>query len=159
MPFWSDEQGYKDWLEKGYADLQAKTDVKLCIENMPVYRWGKRKLNIHHWNSVEEITRFPMLTMDTTHLGTWGLEPVEVYAEWGEQVAHVHLSNFDGSEHRAPEKGNLHLDQLLMAMSTGGYTGVISLELNPDTICAGASDIRICNRLRKSLKACRSWVS
>jgi len=159
VPFWRDEQGYKKWLEQEYSDLQAKTTVKLCIENMPAYRWGKHELNIHHWNNVKQITRFPTLTMDTTHLGTWGLEPVEVYAQWKEKIAHVHLSNFDGAEHRLPEKGWLHLDQLIAAMSANGYSGAISLELHPDTVRAGSSDIRVGNRLRKSLLACRSWIS
>jgi len=158
LPFWNDERDYQRWLETEYADLQTETAVKLCIENMPAYHWGKRRLNIHRWNGVDEITRFPALTMDTTHLGTWKLDPAEVYAQWRDKVAHVHLSNFDGVEHRLPEKGYLKLDQLLAAMQENGYRGAISLELNPDTIRAGSSDTRVRNRLRKSLDICRSWI-
>ena len=61
---------YRRWLERDYPALQASASVTLCIENMPTKQILGRRWQFHHWNTPEEIVRFPSLTMDTTHLGT-----------------------------------------------------------------------------------------
>ena len=153
---WDRDRPYRDWLLNGYQELQARTDVTLCIENLPAKRFLSVKWSLHRWNTVEAITRFPSLTMDTTHLGTWGLDPVEVYARWRGKINHVHLSNFDGREHRRPEQGALRLDRLLALLARDGYGGTICLELHPDTLEAGSPDDRVVQLLRESLQYCRS---
>ena len=155
---WDREKSYRQWLLHDYERFKSTTDVTLCIENLPAHRLLNWRRNFYHWNTVEEIVRFPSLTMDTTHLGTWGLEPAEVYAKWAGRVNHVHLSNFDGHEHRLPEKGHLHLDRLLAQMSADSYKGVISFELEPDALKAGSSDERIVELLTTSLEHCRTWA-
>ena len=161
-PFDSGRQ-YATWLTEGYATLQSSTDVLLCIENLPAIRFLGRRVNPARWNAhsratLDEITRFPHITLDTTHLGTWGLDPLEVYDRWGKRVKHVHLSNFDGSEHRRPEDGSLRLNALLSRMAADGYSYSISLELHPDALEAGAPDSRIVDLLRGSLYYCRKAI-
>ena len=161
-PFDSGSQ-YATWLSEGYSALQTSTDVLLCIENLPALLFLGRRVNPARWNAhsrstLDDITRFPHITMDTTHLGTWGLDPLEAYDRWGPRVKHVHLSNFDGSEHRRPEDGSLRLDALLSRMSADGYPYSISLELHPDALEAGAPDSRIVDLLRGSLYYCRKAV-
>lgn len=153
------EGGYQSWLADGYERLQASTSVRLCIENMPARRvWGRR-WNAYHWNTLPELGRFSHLTMDTTHLATWGHDPLEAYARWNSRIGHVHLSNFDGREHRLPEAGVLALDQLLARMAGDGYRGAISLELHPDSAGAGLDDDAIVARLARALAHCRSWAA
>jgi len=161
-PFDSGRQ-YATWLSEGYAALQTSTDVLLCIENLPAVRFLGRRVNPARWNAhsratLDDITRFPHITLDTTHLGTWGLDPLEAYDRWGKRVKHVHLSNFDGSEHRRPEDGSLLLGALLSRMAADGYSYSISLELQPDALEAGAPDSRIVDLLRGSLFFCRKAV-
>ncbi|MXX26569.1 MAG: sugar phosphate isomerase/epimerase [Caldilineaceae bacterium SB0668_bin_21] len=161
-PFDSGRQ-YATWLSEGYAALQTSTDALLCIENLPAARFLGRRVNPARWNAhsrttLDDITRFPHITLDTTHLGTWGLDPLEAYDRWGQRVKHVHLSNFDGSEHRRPEDGSLRLDALLARMAADGYSHSISLELQPDALEAGAADSRIVDLLRGSLYYCRKAV-
>ena len=161
-PFDSGRQ-YATWLSEGYAALQSSTDVLLCIENLPAARFLGRRVNPARWNAhsrttLDDITRFPHITLDTTHLGTWGLDPLEAYDRWGQRVKHVHLSNFDGSEHRRPEDGSLRLGALLSRMAADGYSYSISLELQPDALEAGAPDSRIVDLLRGSLYFCRKAV-
>ena len=161
-PFDSGRQ-YATWLSEGYAALQTSTDVLLCIENLPAARFLGRRVNPARWNAhsrttLADITRFPHITLDTTHLGTWGLDPLEAYDRWGQRVKHVHLSNFDGSEHRRPEDGSLRLNALLSRMAADGYPYSISLELHPDALEAGAPDGRIVDLLRGSLYYCRKAV-
>ena len=73
-------------------------------------------------------------------------------------MKHVHLSNFDGSEHRRPEDGSLRLDALLSRMAADGYGYFISLELHPDALEAGAPDSRVVELLRGSLHYCLQAV-
>lgn len=164
-PFGELERSYRIWLEDEYPKLQQSTDVTLCIENMPAHRYLGLTVNGYRWNahdqeSLGDLCRFPSLTMDTTHLGTWGLEPVEVYARWGKKVRHVHLSNYkNGREHRRPEVGELRLDALLAAMSRASYDGCISLELHPDALEGGAPDEKVVGHMTKSLVYCRQWAN
>jgi len=157
LPLEGRQRAYRRWLLGDYFVRQAQTKVQLCIENMPARRALGRAWNAHQWNRVAEIARFAALTLDTTHLGTWGLEPSVVYARLKGRVRHVHLSNFDGREHRLPEHGHLALDRLLAHMAGDGYDGVITLELHPDAVGAGEPDEQIVARLRESLAHCRAW--
>lgn len=149
---------YRRWLLDEYPALAARTDVLLCIENMPARRLLGRRWNAHVWNTLGEIVRFPHLTLDTTHLGTWGIDPIDVYSRLKGYVRHVHLSNFDGREHRRPETGCLRLDALLARLAADNYDGAISLELHPDALDAGGDDARIVALLAASLALCRSWA-
>ena len=162
-PFDSDHRDYANWLTESYEALQASVDVLLCIENLPANRVLGLRINPARWNAhnratLDDITRFPHITLDTTHLATWGLDPVEAYNRWGQRIKHVHLSNFDGNEHRRPEDGSLRLDALLARMATDGYGYSISLELHPDALEAGAPDSRIVELLRGSLHYCREAI-
>ncbi len=161
LPGWNMEEGYRRWLvSDDYRRLQASTAVRLCIENMPARRVGRRSLNLHHWNSTEAIMHFDAITMDTTHLATWALDAAAVYAAWGSRVRHIHLSNFQaGQEHRRPEQGELRLDHLLALLTATGYAHSVTLELHPDALDAGQSDAHIVELLRASLAACRRWAT
>lgn len=150
---------YRDWLGREYAGVQANTDILLCIENMPARRVFGRRVNAQAWNTPEEIARFPHVTLDTTHLGTWGLEPADVYEQFGGKVRHIHLSNYDGREHRRPEAGHLQLDRLLARLAAAGFAGTVSLELHPDTLDAGADDDHVVGLLAESLRQCREWAA
>ena len=152
------EAGYRRWLETDYAKFQEKTRVKLCIENMPAFRRFGRRWNPWHWNTLEQIRRFGTITLDTTHLGTWGLDPIAVYEQLNGQVTHVHLSNFDGREHLRPESGNLQLDRFVAHISADGYQGAITLELHPEALDAGEADQVIIHNMARSLQICQQWM-
>ncbi|MEM7134453.1 MAG: sugar phosphate isomerase/epimerase [Chloroflexota bacterium] len=164
LPFGNPERGYASWLENGYQQLQERTDVLLCIENMPAHpalgwNWRFYDWNAYDMDHLHDICRFPYLTMDTTHLATWGLEAVDVYKQWRQKVQHVHLSNYDGREHRRPEAGTIHLDALLAEMANDGYERSISMELHPDALEEGAPDERIVELMSTSLGYCRRWAN
>lgn len=128
---------YARWLLEDLPALQAQLAVRIAIENMPAHRaWG-RPIRLHRFTSVEELRRFPNLVLDSTHWGTCGVEPVEVYRALKEQVIHVHLSNYDGREHRMPAKGKLRLDLLLQEMGRSGFGGVIAVEVEPGAVAEG----------------------
>ncbi len=148
---------YRRWLRDGYAAFQAATPVKLCIENMPAQRsW--RRWNAHCWNTTPALRRFSALTLDTSHLGTWGLDPTDVYRQLGDRVQHVHLSNFNGREHQYPESGDLNLAAFVAQLAADGFTGAVTIELTPRILEAGRDDAQIVASLATSLRHCRDWA-
>lgn len=151
---------YVSWIENGgYAALQAEADALLCIENMPSKRWFGKLWNIFHWNTPGEMAaRFENITLDTTHLGTWNMDPARVYGVLGRRVKHIHLSNFDGIEHRLPLAGELALDDLLRAMNAGGYDRTICFELDPSALQSEGPDSAIIDQLASNLETCREWA-
>lgn len=159
-PWLQSETSYRNWLETDYPDIQANTSVKLCIENMPAWNRLGRSWQLHHWNTPEQMKLFNHITMDTTHLGTWGLEPSEIYHQWGNRVGHVHLSNYDGREHRRPhDGGSLKLDQLIAQMAHNGYDRAISLEVYPDVLDAGQPDQQVISQMRACLQFCQNAIT
>jgi len=146
---------YYHFLRDGrVTELEAEAGVTIAIENMPSKRVLGLKINGYWFNSPAELARFPHLTLDTTHLGTWGLGPVAVYERLREQVAHVHLANFDGREHRSPPNGQLPLAKLLRALARDGYAGAITVETAPDALDA-ADEAECLSALRRALAFCR----
>jgi sugar phosphate isomerase/epimerase len=156
-PWMDQDAGYRRWLREEVAAFQATTSATLCIENMPARRFLGRNWDLFAWNRPIELASFPHVTLDTTHLGTWGLEPAEVYPTLRGRVGHVHLSNFDGEEHRRPEAGRLRLDRLLGLLAADGYAGAVSIELDPSALAAGGPDEALVGQLRESLEMCREW--
>lgn len=156
LPFSSSERRYRDWLlSDAYPALQAQTAVKLCIENMPQVTYFGRRWDFALWNSPEAMARFPYITLDTTHVGTWGQQPADVYPRFGGRVRHVHLSNYDGREHRHPEDGHLDLQRFLQLLAADGYDGVVSVELHPEAVDAGAADAQVVARLAACVAFCK----
>lgn len=133
---WRDGAGarYARWLQEELPALQARTGVRVAIENMPAHRGWVPGGQLHWFNSTEGLRQFPHVVLDTTHWGTWGVEPVEVYRALRERVAHVHLSDYDGREHRLPGKGKLRLWELLAEMGRDGFSGIVVVEVEPSAL-------------------------
>jgi sugar phosphate isomerase/epimerase len=134
--------------------MQSSSGVVVAVENMPALRLLRFRLNPYWFNRPRQLARFPHLTFDTAHLGSWGLNPVEVYEQLRERIAHVHLSNFDGRDHRSPPDGHLPLGEFLQHLSQDGYGGTISVESSPDAL--DAEDEEKCRAaLKRALVFCR----
>ncbi len=125
---------YARFLLNGLPRFEDKEGVRIGVENMPAKRVLGRRVDIHSLNTLDYLSRLPHLTLDTTHLGTWDLDPVKMYERLKARVVHVHLSNFDGEEHRLPQAGHLPLAELLQRLKRDGYEGAVSVELNPDVL-------------------------
>jgi sugar phosphate isomerase/epimerase len=101
---------------------------------MPARHILGRALDIHWLNTFEALSQMPHLTLDTTHMGTWGHDVLDAYERLKKRIVHVHLSDFDGHEHRLPGTGRLPLAGLLRRLSQDGYKGTVTLELGPEVL-------------------------
>jgi sugar phosphate isomerase/epimerase len=128
---------------------------------MPARRLLGLRMNAYRYNNPEHLSSFPHLVLDTTHLGTWGIDPLEFYRANRDRIAHVHLANYDfatGTEHRSPVDGDLSLGRLLRRLAGDGYRGAVTIEAGPGTI--GASDVPTCREmLRGAVAFCRSGLA
>lgn len=143
------------WLKDGLLDLQAKTSVTIALENLPYRRafFGLWQTP-WHMNTPQDWAQFPHWTMDTTHLGTGGFDILAVYEQLKGKLAHVHLSNFNGKEHRLLTDGRLPLAELLQRLQRDGYQGAIVCELDPEPLNAGDEKVVRAN-LRATYEFCR----
>jgi sugar phosphate isomerase/epimerase len=158
LPWRSPFGPVKRWIATQLPAVQARTPIKIALENMPgLRRWGLA-LNPAHSNTPTAWARSHRhLTLDTTHWATLGVDPLDAYRLAGKHVAHLHLSNFDGREHRLPQFGRLDLGQLLRQLAADGFAGTISLELHPDAL--GFPDPEaIRQRLAESVAFCREHL-
>lgn len=156
VPFPRREPYYRflDGASEGLTALEAQAGVAIGVENMPLKRVLGLPVNYYWFNTPDALSRFPHLTLDTTHLGTWGLDPLAVYDQLRERVVHVHLSNYDGQEHRLPSDGRLPLAELLSKLAGDGYGGVITVETQPGAL--NAKDEGQCvAAMRRALAFCR----
>ena len=156
---WLRREPYFYYLRDGrLQQLESSSGVIVAVENMPAHRFLGLTLNAYWFNRPKEFSRFRHMALDTSHLGTWGIEPVGVYEQFKQRVAHVHLSNFDGREHRSPANGKLHLGKLLHHLSQDGYAGVVSVEGAPDAL--EAEDEGKCQTaLKRALNFCREHLA
>ncbi|MBN1138005.1 MAG: sugar phosphate isomerase/epimerase [Anaerolineae bacterium] len=148
------ESAYRRFLLDGLARFEAEEAVVVAVENMPVKRLLGLELDIHALNRIDFLATLPHLTLDTTHLGTRGLDPVAVYERLKERVAHVHLSDFKETEHLLPGDGHLPLGELLERLARDGYRGVVTVELGPEALHA-EDEARVKERLRQAVDFCR----
>jgi sugar phosphate isomerase/epimerase len=159
------ESAYARWLRTGLAVWQqAHPRPLVAVENMPLkwLRWWPfTPLDLWRLNRLEVWSTFPHLMLDTTHLGTKGLDPLAVYDRVRERVAHVHLSNSRRvgrrvHEHRRLEDGDLALDAFLGRLAGTGYTGLVVVELDPRSLAAEDED-KVRAHLKRQIAFCREY--
>jgi len=155
--FWPRREPYYRLLRSAerLAEMEAETKVVVAVENMPARRFLGLPVPMYWLNHLDELARFPHLTLDTTHIGTWQWSPLDVWRVLGRRVAHIHLSNYDGHEHRLPPDGDLPLGEFLQHVGQDGYAGVVSVECGPDAF--EAADSAACRaNLERTLSFCRA---
>lgn len=125
----------KGWIEFDLPVVQQKTAVKIALENLPVKCvWG-HEIDPTWWNDVESWSQVHQwLTLDTTHWATKCISPLTAYQAAKGRVCHIHLSNYDGREHRLPHRGHLDLANFLRILARDGFTGTVCNELSPDAL-------------------------
>ena len=149
---------YGRFLLNGLARFGNEEGVRIGVENMPAKRILGRRVDIYSLNTLDALASLQHLTLDITHLGTWQLDPVEVYERLKARIVHVHLSNFDGEEHRLPQEGHLPVADFLQRLKQDEYEGAVSVELNPDVLQAeDEGQVRV--HLKSAVAFCREHLA
>ena len=157
------ERAYARWLRNDLAAWQQANPTPLvAVENMPVQWarwWPFGPMEMWRMNRLDVWGAFPHLTLDITHLGTKGQDPLVMYERLRDRVVHVHLSNArrEGRrvrEHRRLEDGFLPMDALITRLAQEGYTGIATVELNPHVLEADDEE-KVRFHLRQQLAFCR----
>ena len=155
---WPNEGDYRRFLLNGLAKFEADAGVIVGVENMPAKRFLGLQVDIHALNNLESLASLPHLTLDTTHIGTWGADLLAFYEQLKERIVHLHLSDFDGEEHRLLESGHLPLAELLRRLVRDGYSGAVSVEVQPSALQAEDEE-QVRAHLHKMLAFCRKHTS
>lgn len=160
IPAWPREAAFLRWLLTDLPAYEEETGVAIGMENLPCKRWGPWRLNPYRLNptrlsDLPTLARLPHLTMDTTHLGTWDIDVLAAYEQMKGRLVNIHLSNYNGQEHRLPWDGKLPLAQLLGYLRRDGYKGQVTVELGPDVLGAGEDDV-VRENLAKIIAFCRT---
>ena len=120
------------------AELQARTDVVIAVENMFPLRVGGRLVNSYrpHWDPVP--AGHQHYTLDLSHTATSGSDALVMLRRMGSRLAHLHLADGSGSnrdEHLVPGRGGQPCAEVLQILATGEldgrpYTGSVMLEIS-----------------------------
>lgn len=125
--------GYNQWLEREIGSFNQANETTIAVENMfPVWVRG-RGLTFHRSLGVEDMKKFPAVTLDTSHLAVSGIDIVRAFEELQDRIVHVHLSNNLGTgrdTHSLLTQGVLPIGSLLGRLAAAGYDGTITLELD-----------------------------
>ncbi|MFN2614325.1 MAG: sugar phosphate isomerase/epimerase family protein [Actinomycetota bacterium] len=124
---------YSHWLEAEIAGYNASEEMTVAVENMfPVWVRG-RGFTFHRSLGVEDMKKFPAVTLDTSHLAVTGIDIIKAFDELQDRIVHIHLSNNLGTgrdSHSALTQGVLPVGALLQRIGAAGYSGSITLELD-----------------------------
>lgn len=127
------QRSYASGFTQGIRRLNEATGVTVAVENMYPWRgpvgteirayapsWDPSELDCDH------------LTLDLSHAATARQDSLRLIADWGERLAHVHLTDgVDGvaDQHLLPGEGNQRADLVLEALADGAYQGHVAIEV------------------------------
>lgn len=146
LPNW--DADYREYLTHELERCQETTGVTVVVENLPCRRLGPVTYNGYQMNTLDQWGLLPTLNLDTTHLGTWGHDIVATYEQVKSRVRHVHLSNYNGKEHRLLWDGVLPLEAFLHRLRDNGFAGILCVELDPEPLEAADEDKALQNLTR-----------
>jgi len=153
LPAPNRDREYGRFLREELATCEKSTGVTVVVENLPCRRLGPLRYNGYRMNTLEEWGRLPSLNFDTTHLATWGLDILATYERLKPRIRHIHLSNYNGKEHRLPWDGDLPLKELLRRLTRDQYSGYLCVELDPESLGA-AEETEVLENLRRACAFC-----
>ncbi len=128
------QRDYVRDFDAGLAQMREETDVVFAVENMYPLRAGGAEVAPYspHWNPV--LMDSPHVTLDLSHTAVSGSDALEMAADLGDRLAHVHMADGTGvsyrDEHLVPGRGAQPCGTLLARLAASGYSGSVVLEVN-----------------------------
>jgi sugar phosphate isomerase/epimerase len=130
------QTAYAAWLDEAIPRIREETGVTVAVENMFPVNVNGRALRFFSGTTPAELTRWPALTLDTSHLAAAGGDLMAAWEELADRVVHLHVSNNDGrgrDTHGLLDRGVLPVPEFLEEVGAGGFGGAVTLELDVRT--------------------------
>jgi sugar phosphate isomerase/epimerase len=130
------QTAYAAWLDEAIPRIREETGVTVAVENMFPVNVNGRALRFFSGTTPAELTRWPALTLDTSHLAATGGDLMAAWGELADRVVHLHVSNNDGrgrDTHGLLDRGVLPVPEFLEEVGAGGFGGAVTLELDVRT--------------------------
>jgi sugar phosphate isomerase/epimerase len=130
------QTAYAAWLDEAIPRIREETGITIAVENMFPVNAGGRALRFFSGTAPAELTRWPALTLDTSHLAAAGGELMAAWEELADSVVHLHVSNNDGrgrDTHGLLDRGVLPIPEFLEEVGAAGFGGAVTLELDVRT--------------------------
>ena len=130
------QTAYAAWLDEAIPRIREETGVTIAVENMFPVNVNGRALRFFSGTVPAELTRWPALTLDTSHLAAAGGDLMMAWDDLADRVVHLHVSNNDGrgrDTHGLLDRGVLPLPEFLEEVGAGGFGGAVTLELDVRT--------------------------
>ncbi len=128
------QRDYARRFVEGLERLGDVTDVQFAVENM--YPWTARKREIAaylpDWDPRGE--DYPQVTLDLSHTSASGSDALEMVADLGNRLTHVHIADGSGihgrDEHLVPGRGTQPCAEVLQGLAASGFTGTVVVEIS-----------------------------
>jgi sugar phosphate isomerase/epimerase len=153
------QRDYAKAFVEGVAAMEDNSGVAIAVENMYPWRATRRELQAYMpgWNPVEH--GYANVTMDLSHCAIAGVDPLEMMAELGGRLRHVHMTDASGSardEHLVPGRGSQPCGEVLERLAEEDFDGDVVLEINTRR-AASRADRR--KDLEESIAFTRLWLA
>jgi sugar phosphate isomerase/epimerase len=117
----------------GIERLEHETTTAFAVENMYPWRASRHELQAYlpGWDPVSET--YAHVTLDLSHTSTSGSDVLQMAADLGPRLRHVHMTDGTGSakdEHLVPGRGNQPCAELLQRLAADGFSGDVVIEIN-----------------------------
>jgi sugar phosphate isomerase/epimerase len=130
------QTAYAAWLDEAIPRIREETGVTIAVENMFPVNVNGRSLRFFSGTLPSELTRWPALTLDTSHLAAAGGDLMMAWDDLADRVVHLHVSNNDGrgrDTHGLLDHGVLPVPEFLEEVGAAGFGGAVTLELDVRT--------------------------
>jgi sugar phosphate isomerase/epimerase len=127
------QRDYGREFERGLARMRDETDVTFAVENMYPWRAANREWAAYAPDWDPRNQDYPHVTLDLSHTSVSGTPALDMAADLGERLTHVHLADGTGlarDEHLIPGRGGQPCAELLEQLALSGFSGTVVLEVS-----------------------------
>jgi sugar phosphate isomerase/epimerase len=156
------QREYARSFEEGVARMEEVTDVRFAVENMYPWRAGPSALGAYSpdWDIRNQDYRHT--TVDLSHTAVSRTDPLEMVADLGDRVAHIHLADGTDSardEHLVPGRGDQPVSEVLTALAAAANAGQLGGSIIAEVSTRGvASREERVRDLRETLNYARTHL-
>jgi sugar phosphate isomerase/epimerase len=132
------------WLVDVAEDEARAQRTRVGVENLYPVAVRGRDVRFHRYTRPEDLTGFPHVVLDTSHLGVAGVDPLAAWRLLRDRVAHLHVSDHTGGvrdSHAPIGSGVLPLGPLLREVG-GAETPSAPVSITLELDCRAHLDDR-----------------